>query len=114
MRGLLRLSAESFRKDYRLLLEGSSPLTKSIEKTAEALRELTDEDAEALAAVLSKPAGDSLRSIVRLLRESAGKPIRATLALVGDRFWEQSLCNQTRSALMEAMRVPPSQPERPR
>jgi hypothetical protein len=109
MRGLARLSGDDFRKDYRLVLEGQLPFAQSIEKTAEALRDLTDEEIEALAGILPDKFGDSLRSTVQLMREGEGKPIRETLAIAFDRLWDRFLRRSVQNALMPLMRAPPSQ-----
>ena len=105
-RGLTFLFVDDFRNDYRLLFEGNSPLSQSMQKVVAAIRTLSDEDVEAIAFVLPKGFGDFVRDAGRLLRRSEGQSDREIIALAMDRYWEQSLRSQVRAALMTVLQPP--------
>jgi outer membrane protein assembly factor BamA/outer membrane protein assembly factor BamE (lipoprotein component of BamABCDE complex) len=102
-RGLERLSVTDFRKDVRLFLEGESILEENIEEMAAALRDLDDQDIEALAALLPPGVGNSVPQIVRgivwLLREGKDKPIEEALYPALEKYWDKMLKREVETAL---------------
>jgi len=100
-RGLERLSADDFRNDWRLVLEGESVLTQCLVRTADAFRDLNDEDIEALVAVLPPEQATFVRNSVRLLREGKGKPVGEVLRPALDEYWEKALKKKVKAALQK-------------
>ena len=98
-RGLERLSAGDFRNDWRLLIEGESVLAQCLVRTAEAFRDLDDEDIEALVLLLPPERATFVRNSVRLLREGKGKPVGEVLRPALDEYWEKVLKKRVEAAL---------------
>ena len=98
-RGLERLSADDFRNDWRLLLKGESVLAQCLVRTAEAFRDLDDEDIEALVLLLPPERATFVRNSVRLLREEKGKPVGEVLRPALDEYWEKVLKKRVEAAL---------------
>ena len=98
-RGLERLSADDFRNDWRLLIEGESVLAQCLVRTAEAFRDLDDEDIEALVLLLPPERATFVRNSVRLLREEKGKPVGEVLRPALDEYWEKVLKKRVEAAL---------------
>ena len=100
-RGLERLSADDFRKDIRLFLEGDSLLVQSVEEIVLALRDLDYDDIEAIGAILPPEAGKFLRQTAQLLRAANGKPNTEVLAPALDEYWDRALKEQIEAELKE-------------
>jgi len=96
---LERLSADDFRNDWRLLIEGESVLAQCLVRTAEAFRDLDDEDIEALVILLPPERATFVRNSVRLLREGKGKPVGEVLRPALDEYWEKVLKKRVEAAL---------------
>ena len=88
-RGLERLSAEDFRRDCRLFLEGDSISSQCCQRLAAALRALDEEQIAALAKLQSPARGEFIRECSRRLRAAKDQPVLETLApaldLIGSR-----------------------------
>jgi hypothetical protein len=100
-KGMERLSAADFRKDYRLILQGESVFTESVAEMAQALRNLDDEDVDALAAILSPEAGEFFLRSVGLIREGKVKPVGEALAPALDDYWNKALKQQVEAKLRQ-------------
>lgn len=98
-RGLERLSADDFRSDWRLAFEGKPVLKQCLVRTAEALRDLNDEDIEALVAVLPSEHATFVRDSIQLLRKGKDKPLGAVLRPALDEYWEKTLKKKVEAAL---------------
>jgi len=105
-RGLQKLSADDFRKDWRLVLEGESVLSQCLARTAEALRDMDDEDLEALLLLFSPERREFLRNFVRLLRQDKSRPVGEVVAPALDEYWEKVLKKKVESALRD-LATPP-------
>jgi hypothetical protein len=99
-RSLLRLSAADFQNDYRVLLVSNSVLTQCLVNLADTLRDLDDAQIEPLASILPPPERDLLRRCVRDLRAAQGQPLLSTLSPALDAYWDQSLKQRIRTALI--------------
>ena len=100
-RGLERLSAEDFRKDVGLLLQGDSAIVESVKRLAAALRDLSTADVDALAAVLAPETGAFLRDAAALLRERRDDPVEEVLPTAFDAYWDTSLRARVETSLRE-------------
>jgi ankyrin repeat protein len=98
-RGLERLSADDFRSDWRLAFEGESVLAQCLVRTAEAFSDLTDEDIDALVAVLPPEHTAFIRDSARLLREGKDKSLGEVLRPAMDEYWEKTLKKKIEAAL---------------
>jgi len=98
-RGLERLSADDFRCDWQLVIEGESVLTQCLTRTAEAVSDLNDEDIEALVAILPPEHAAFIRDSARLLRKGKGRPLGEVLRPALDEYWEKALKKKIEAAL---------------
>lgn len=98
-KGLTRLSAAEFRSDVRLLADGNTPLARTIQNLAAGLRELPQEEVEAVTTTLPPIAAAMLRQTVMLLRQGQGKPLSEVLAPVLDLFWDLQLRDRVQARL---------------
>ena len=64
------------------------------------LRDLDDAQIESLAGILPAPARDLLHRCVRDLRAAKGQPLLSTLAPALDAYWDPSLKQRIRTALI--------------
>ena len=76
-------------------------LGDSVARMIASLRDLDDEDVEALAAILSPEAGELIRQSVQLLREVRGKPLDEILLPAIDEYWDKALRKQVEVKLNE-------------
>jgi hypothetical protein len=106
--GLQRLSATDFEKDVELLLAGNSALAQCFQRLATAVRQLSEEDARALAAVFPPAIERSLLNASELLHARPNDPIADVLPPAFDRYWEGSLREQVERKLQE-LTVPADQ-----
>ena len=74
-------------------------LTQCLTRIAEVMRDLSDEDIEALVAVFPPQHAKSVRNCVRLLRENKEDPVGEALAPALDEYWEKALKNKVETAL---------------
>ncbi len=98
-RGLERLSADDFRCDWQLVIEGESVLTQCLTRTAEAFSDLNDEDIEALVAILPPEHAAFIRDSARLLRKGKGRPLGEVLRPALDEYWDKALKKKIEAAL---------------
>jgi TPR repeat protein len=98
-RGLERLSAEDFRRDYRLFLAGNSIVSQCCQRLAAGLRELPDDQLGALVKLQSPARADFIRECSRRLRAGKDQPLLEALAPALDTYWEQELKEQVAAAL---------------
>jgi hypothetical protein len=98
-RGLERSTAQHFRADARLFLEGDSALAQSVERTLDAVRALDPGEIDALARVLPVSAGNAVRAVARILRERAGRPANEVVMERLDELWEKNLRSRVEAAL---------------
>ena len=98
-RGLERLSAEEFRRDYRLFLEGNSISSQCSQRLATALRALDAEQIASLAKQQSPAGGEFILEGSRRLRAAKDQPVLETLAPALETYWEQELKGQVAAAL---------------
>jgi hypothetical protein len=99
--GLQRLSAADFEKDIELLLAGNSALAQCFQRLATAVRQLSEEDVRALAAVFPPAIERSLLNASKLLHERPNDPIADVLPPAFDAYWEESLRAQVERRLQE-------------
>lgn len=100
-RGLERLSAADFRRDWELFLEGDTVISQCLAKLAAALARLDPQDIEALAILQSPARAQLIRQLVRGLRSAKDQPLMKTLAPALDDFWEHELKVEVAGALKE-------------
>ncbi|HEX5447576.1 MAG TPA: hypothetical protein VFW87_27420 [Pirellulales bacterium] len=95
--GLARLSARSFRRDYRGLRSGSGFVRESLLDIVEALRSLDNDEIKILGEALVEmelvgpEMAERLAEILAALRSHGGEPLPATIALVLDHSWKHGL-----------------------
>ncbi len=92
---------DDFRKDIRLFLEGDSLLVQSVEEMVLALRDLDDEDIEAIGVILPPEAGKFFRQTVQLLRAAHGELNTEVLAPALEEYWDRALKEQVEAELKE-------------
>ncbi len=90
-RGLERLSAADFRRDYQLLLSSRAPWIKSALAGLGRLRELPPEEAEAAVNVLSGQLRYFVRDVIQAGRKNPEASIDVVLADVLDKYWDARL-----------------------
>jgi len=98
-RGLDRLSAKDFRRDWRLLFEGDSFVGRLGPGFAAALRGLDEDACQTLAQTRSIPLAAFCDDCVQRLREHSAEPAFETLAPVLDAWWETGLRTAVTAAL---------------
>jgi hypothetical protein len=98
-RGLERLSAADFRRDYRLFLAGDSISSQCCQRLAAALRDLDDQQTTALANLQSPARGEFIQECARRLRAAKDQPVLETLAPALDLYWEKELKDQVANML---------------
>lgn len=103
IRGLTRLSAENFRQDWQLVLQGDSVLAQVVQGFISALAELQEDEVQALAAVLPREAGRLLLHGARTVRENQGRPLPETVAPILERYWDESLRAVIQAQLREVL-----------
>jgi hypothetical protein len=107
-RGLEKLSAADFRRDYQLLLASRSPWIRSALAGLGRLRDLSPEEAEAAVNVLTGQTRYFLRDVVSALRKRRDAPTEVVLADVLDKYWDSRVQWYVK-LLLRAMAEPPSQ-----
>lgn len=98
-RGLERLSAADFRKDYRILFEGDSLLARGGGKAADLLRTLDVAAIESLTAPLAPADGELVRRCAKLLREDPKRPPLEALTPALDDYWDKALKSKVEAEL---------------
>jgi TPR repeat protein len=93
-RGLERLAATDFRRDYQLFLAGDSIASQCCLRLTATLRKLDDEQLAALVKLQSPARGEFVRECVRRLRAAEAQPVLEVLAPVLDLYWEKELRDQ--------------------
>ncbi|HXT60737.1 MAG TPA: hypothetical protein VN699_19010, partial [Pirellulales bacterium] len=106
-RGLERLSAADFRRDYQLLLASRSPWIKSVLAGIGRLGDLPPEEAEAAVSVMSGQARYFVRDVISALRKRRETPTETVLAEVLDKYWESRL-QWYAKLLLRALAEPPN------
>ena len=99
--GSMRLGADGFLRDCNLFLRGQSGLAHSFDRTAEALRNLPEEELAALVAILPGPEADLLRESGAALRARPDAAPATVLAPALGKYWEQSLRAKVRESLRQ-------------
>ena len=87
-RGLERLSAEDFRRDYHLLLASKSPWIRSALAGIGRLRDLPAEEVDAAVNLLSGQSRYFLRDLVAASRKQRDVSTETVIAKVLDKYWE--------------------------
>lgn len=90
-RGLERLSAADFRRDYQLLLSSRAPWIRAALAGLDRLRQLPPEEAEAAVGVLSGQLQYFVRDLVQAGRKNPSARIETVLAEVLDKYWDARL-----------------------
>ena len=98
-RGLERLSAADFRRDWSMLLAGNSLLSQCCQRLAAALGELDEEHITELVKAQSPALGECLRECARRLRANKDQPLTEALGPALDAYWERELKDQVAAAL---------------
>jgi hypothetical protein len=106
VRGLTRLTSSDFRRDCALLLQGDSRLARAFANVAAVLREMPDEEVEALAAALPANEAALLKESVQALRASPSAPLAEAIGPAIEKYWSNSLRAQVRAALQEIPAAP--------
>ncbi len=104
--GLTRLSPADFRNDCRLFLQDASGLARAFSNMASVLREMPNEEIDALAAVLPDNESTLLRNCAQKLRSAPSAPLDTSLRSALDTYWEKCLRSQVRGALQKLSTVP--------
>lgn len=87
-RGLENLSAADFRRDYQLVLGSRSPWIKSALAGIARLRDLSPDEVEAAANVLTGQSRYFMRDLVAAMRKHRDAPTETVLADVLDKYWD--------------------------
>jgi ankyrin repeat protein len=103
-RGRERLDTASFLRDAGLLFRGDKGLSRGVDRVAEALRELPQEEVEALAALLPEAKGALLRESAAALRAHPNEAVEGVLAPALARYWEASLRAEVRDGLIRLLK----------
>ena len=90
-RGLDRLSASDFRRDYQLLLASRAPWIRAALAGLDRLRQLPEEEAEAAVGVLSGQLQYFVRDLIQAGRKNPNARIEPVLAEVLDEYWDARL-----------------------
>ncbi len=98
-RGLTRLAAGDFRKDWQLLIEGDSRLGRSLQQLAVALGALEEDDVEALTGILPSEAATLVRDSARALRANKTRPVAEILDPFLSEYWDNALKQKVRARL---------------
>jgi len=98
-RGLERLSAADFRRDYRLFLAGDSVSSQCCQRLAATLRNMDEAQVVALAKLQSPARGEFITDSARRLRAAKEQPILETLTPALDHYWETELKAQVARSL---------------
>lgn len=98
-RGLERLTLEFFEKDCRTLFDGKSVQARLLSGVLRSLKDLTDEELDALAAVLPQQ-GSTLRTVARLQREF-GEHENVLPPGLAKALWEQGIKDALDGALKD-------------
>ncbi len=111
-RGLEELSVESFRKDYRILLDPNCAAGRSVLKIAEVLRDLDAKDVKLLDQALFNGKAELLKDCAKELRRQRNQPIAKILPEVLDKAWDEGLKQQVETAL-KTLKQRNERPEKP-
>jgi TPR repeat protein len=98
-RGLERLSAADFRRDWSPFLAGNSVFSQCCQRLAAALGKLDDEQVAELAKAQSPAFGEFVRECSRRLRANKEQPLADALGPALDAYWERELKEQVATAL---------------
>ncbi|MGA2554786.1 MAG: hypothetical protein ABSG04_00735 [Verrucomicrobiota bacterium] len=109
-KGLTRLSAADFRRDYSLLLDGDCVLQQCFANLAQGLASLDDGEVGALAGLLSPDNAALLRRSVQLLRQRGDKSLAETLSPVLNELWDTRLKKLIENDLRKLANPPATNP----
>ena len=88
-KGLERLSADDFRKDFAVLWPEEGPLAEILTSLSGALRGLDDQEVETLGSPLGAAHQGFLKNWVKELRKAPGRPAREVLGGLLERYWNE-------------------------
>jgi tetratricopeptide (TPR) repeat protein len=89
-KGIEKLSVGDFRKDYQLLFQ-SPMLNEVVRNTVAAIRDLRDDEVEALTDIMSPQTAILVRGYIQIARENKSKPANEILSMALDEYWEKEL-----------------------
>jgi hypothetical protein len=101
-RGLWRCEVEEFRKDYAPLLNRDYPFGACLHRTAQVMRELTEDECSQLASSIAAEYRPALLQFAARLRESRDRPVEDTLPSALDEAWEAGLRDLVKAGLTRA------------
>jgi hypothetical protein len=86
--GLKRLSTEDVRRDYRMLLDPGSVITRCLGNLARELGSLSTPQVEAIAEALPQEYGTLIRQMASACGKARDLPVAEAIGPVLDRWWE--------------------------
>ena len=86
--GLRRLTTEDFRRDYRMLLDPGSVITRCLANLARELGMLTKPEVEAIAELLPPDSAAFVREMASATRKAKDQPVTDAIGPALDRWWE--------------------------
>jgi hypothetical protein len=92
--GLRRMSTDDFRRDYRMLLDPGSALTRCLANLARELGTLTTPEVEAIAGLLPPDGAVFLREMASAVRTAKDLPVTDAIGPALDRWWETTAKNK--------------------
>ncbi len=98
-RGLERLSAENFHKEYSAFLDPQYPMGQSISRMAALVRELDDGDVQSLGALLPENLATPFRQWAQELRHGPPKPDDQAVPTLLDALWRSGLRENVKTFL---------------
>jgi tetratricopeptide (TPR) repeat protein len=98
-RGLERLSAADFRKEYPILLDPKYPLGQCAHRMAASLRKLDDRDVQALSTLLPEKSAAAFRRWVSDLHRDPKLSVDLAIPALLDAFWQSGLREHVKAAL---------------
>ena len=89
-KGIEKLSVGDFRKDYQLLFQ-SPMLNEVVRNAVAAIRDLRDDEVEALTDIMSPQTATLVRGYIQIAKENKSKSANEILSMALDESWEKGL-----------------------
>jgi tetratricopeptide (TPR) repeat protein len=98
-RGLERLSAADFRKEYSVLFDPQYPIGQCARRMAALLGKLDEPDVQSLGALLPEKSAAAFRQWVQGLRRGPKQPVDQAMPALLDALWQSGLRASVKTAL---------------